>query len=324
MHATPQEGTIPPEDLTTIASCELCGGRAFRPELTASPWTLDRCMGCGLVFTNPRFTDQRLGRFYTAEYYETGASTCFEMQLVPPRFDDFELARACRALVRKASQPRSIDVGCGPGRLVEAFGCSGFVAKGIEPSAMAAATAQSRNRDISNATVRDMPSAAFDVVTAMHVLEHVPTAKEFVGECARILAPGGILVIEVPNYGSRHARALGPRWPHLYPDSHLYQFTPATLRRLITGAGVRVLKDRWLGGGMGGSSGSPRHEGSIGGGQSAAARPPESAGQRLKQLAWESRRALFALPGVQTFVRYAYWHLLGRGEYIRIFATKDS
>jgi SAM-dependent methyltransferase len=320
MQATPPEQALRLQDLTTVAVCEVCGGRTFASELSADPWKLDRCQGCGLVFTNPRFTEEKLNQFYTAEYYETGASTCFEMQLVPPRFDDFELARACRGLLRAARQPRSIDVGCGPGRLVEAFARSGFLAKGIEPSAMAAAQAQSRNRDITRATVADMRSNAFDVVTAMHVLEHVPTARAFVGECARILAPGGILVIEVPNYDSRNAKALGPRWPHLYPDSHLYQFAPATLRRLITGARLRVVRERWLGGGIGeAASSQPSREPAASG----AARQPAPTNP-LKVLAWESRRALFAIPGAQSMVRYAYWHLFGRGEYIRMFATKDA
>lgn len=320
MHATPQHPTPRPEDLTTVTVCEVCDGRTFTGELSADPWKLDRCQGCGLVFTNPRFTDEKLNRLYTAEYYETGASTCFEMQLVPPRFDDFELARVCLRLLRTSSQPRSIDVGCGPGRLVEAFARSGFVAKGIEPSAMAAATAQARNRDITNATVGDMPPNGFDVVTAMHVLEHVPTARAFVRECARILAPRGILVIEVPNYDSRNAKALGPRWPHLYPDSHLYQFAPATLRRLITGAGLRVVRERWLGGGMGEAAASqPSHEPA---GVDAARQPAPTT--QLKELVWESRRALFTVPGAQSLVRYAYWHLLGLGEYIRMFATKAA
>lgn len=320
MHATPDEQTLRPEDLTTVTVCEVCGGRTFAGELFADPWKLDRCQGCGLVFTNPRFTDQKLNQLYTAEYYETGASACFEMQLVPPRFDDFQLAQSCRAMLRTAKQPRSIDVGCGPGRLVEAFARSGFLAKGIEPSAMAAATAQSRNRDITNATVGDMPSTAFDVVTAMHVLEHVPTARTFVGECARILAPGGILVIEVPNYASRNSQALGPRWPHLYPDSHLYQFTPATLRRLIAGAGLRVVRERWLGGGIGEAATSQASREPA---ASDAARQPAPTNP-LKALVWESRRALFAIPGAQSLVRYAYWHLIGRGEYIRMFMTKDA
>lgn len=320
MHATPLKPTLLPQDLMTITACEVCGGRTFIGELSAEPWKLDRCQGCGLVFTNPRFTDEKLTQFYTEEYYETGASTCFEMQLVPPRFDDYALARTCRGLLRTSRQPRSIDVGCGPGRLVEAFARSGFLAKGIEPSAMAAATAQSRNRDITNATVGDMPSNAFEAVTAMHVLEHVPTARAFVKECARILAPGGILVIEVPNYDSRNAKALGSRWPHLYPDSHLYQFTPATLRRLITGAELRVARERWLGGGMSEArSAPPSQQPAL---ASATRQPPPI--NPIKALVWESRRALFAIPGAQSMVRYAFWHLFGRGEYIRMYATKDT
>ncbi len=69
-------------------------------------------------------------------------------------------------------------------------------------------------------------------------------------EAARLLRPGGLLIVRVPN-GAFHrqwARALGhlgplARWRSLdtYPILHLFSFGPGALRRLVEDAGFEVL-----------------------------------------------------------------------------------
>lgn len=40
----------------------------------------------------------------------------------------------------------------------------------------------------------------FDIVIAQHVIEHVPDRIAFIAECLRIVKPGGLIIIETPNY----------------------------------------------------------------------------------------------------------------------------
>jgi SAM-dependent methyltransferase len=99
----------------------------------------------------------------------------------------------------------------------------------------------------------------FDVVLANQVLEHIPNTDEFLEEIHRVLAPGGYLVVSIPNLGSwinivlllftiqpphcwvsdkwtgvgnplssmRHKRRPFP------PHSHLRLFTPRGMRELL-------------------------------------------------------------------------------------------
>jgi hypothetical protein len=72
------------------------------------------------------------------------------------------------------------------------------------------------------------------------VIEHLPSPAVEVKALARLLAPGGVLAVTTPNLASAHARLARGRWFLLKPEEHLYYFTPATLRRVLAGPGLRV------------------------------------------------------------------------------------
>ena len=77
----------------------------------------------------------------------------------------------------------------------------------------------------------------FDVVTAWHVVEHVPDPVAFIADLARVTRPGGLVLIETPVWGEI-AEAFGAEWRYLLPCEHVHLFTPDTLARLLAGAGL--------------------------------------------------------------------------------------
>jgi hypothetical protein len=71
-----------------------------------------------------------------------------------------------------------------------------------------------------------------------------------VREAARVLRPGGLLIVRVPNgaFHRRAARALGHLGPLVrwrswdtFPIMHLFSFEPGALRRVVEGGGFEVL-----------------------------------------------------------------------------------
>lgn len=81
----------------------------------------------------------------------------------------------------------------------------------------------------------------FDVITMHHVLEHIPDPIHFLSQEIRpLLKKDGLLVVEVPNFGSFESRINGEAWEDLKPWEHLNQFTPKTLRRCLQKTGFRV------------------------------------------------------------------------------------
>jgi SAM-dependent methyltransferase len=81
----------------------------------------------------------------------------------------------------------------------------------------------------------------FDCVTAFHVLEHVPDPIGAVRRMLGWLAPGGLLIVEVPNAGGLGARLFGQAWSGLELPRHLSHFTPDTLTAVVAQAGGRVV-----------------------------------------------------------------------------------
>jgi len=141
---------------------------------------------------------------------------------------------------------RLLDVGCGSGAYLLAMRDLGWEVHGVETDARSAEQA----REVWALDVRrgpleaaDLDPGTFDVVTLWHVLEHLPSPRQTLAACHRLLKPGGQLMLEVPNLAGPGARLFRERWFHIDAPRHLYAFNPTTLRRILAEAafaGVRV------------------------------------------------------------------------------------
>jgi SAM-dependent methyltransferase len=143
-------------------------------------------------------------------------------------------------------QGRYLDVGCGSGGALGVAQALGWQVAGVEVDAAAAAKARRFSPRVHVGDLLGAPFAPgeFDCVTAFHVLEHVPDPVAAVRRMLEWLAPGGLLVVEVPNAGGLGARLFGRAWSGLELPRHLSHFTPESLERLVTRAGGRVVW-RW-------------------------------------------------------------------------------
>jgi 2-polyprenyl-3-methyl-5-hydroxy-6-metoxy-1,4-benzoquinol methylase len=83
-------------------------------------------------------------------------------------------------------------------------------------------------------------TGSFDVVTLFDVLEHLVSPRKVVEEAARILRPGGLLFIFVPNWDSASRVLMGEQAHFIWPTHHLTYFTPTTLSNFITGLGLNI------------------------------------------------------------------------------------
>jgi 2-polyprenyl-3-methyl-5-hydroxy-6-metoxy-1,4-benzoquinol methylase len=84
--------------------------------------------------------------------------------------------------------------------------------------------------------------ASFDVVLCNHVIEHVPQPETVAGELARVLRPGGLAIVGVPNEGSALGRLRNRVLQRsiLKSTDHVNFFTRDSLSRLLNRAGLNV------------------------------------------------------------------------------------
>ncbi|NWG74286.1 MAG: class I SAM-dependent methyltransferase [Rubrivivax sp.] len=84
----------------------------------------------------------------------------------------------------------------------------------------------------------------FDAAILWHVLEHARDPRAQLTRLARLLRPGGVLGIRVPNAESFGSRVAGPWWPWMCPPTHLWFFSRRTLPRLLDDCGFEVIEVR--------------------------------------------------------------------------------
>lgn len=160
---------------------------------------------------------------------------------------------ALAALKRLPVGARVLDVGCGRAQLGEAARGLGLVVTGIELHPEATAVARSRIDRLIEADLLDLDTigaalgeARFDAIVFSDVLEHVAWPAQVLRDYLRWLAPGGVVVVSVPNVASWDSRLRLLAGSFRYTDSglmdrtHLRFFTVASARALLAEAGLLV------------------------------------------------------------------------------------
>ena len=233
-------------DLVEDRDCPLCRSERdrWRPLWTKDGFDFFTCTSCSVVFVAPILRAQ-----YTFEMYASSGimGTYFEMMRHPTR-DRFERAKYQYALqllsdLKGWTSGAILDVGCGTGRFLDVAIEAGWQAEGVEIERRCVEDARARGLTIHD---RFFQASAFDtsavnVISCWDVLEHLADPCGLVREMTAALAPGGVVVVSVPNVDSLAVRVLRQASTQFCGYSHVNYFGVATLRRLLQDAGLRIL-----------------------------------------------------------------------------------
>lgn len=233
--------------------CDFCGSDDPQPLFDAvdtnyhrpGQFRLVRCQTCHLVFLDPRPTAESLGRYYPDRDYG-----CYQHRDGAGPFATTDpLVRLVAAA--PGARVRICDVGCGDGAFLDAARQTGWDVAGVEINVYARQRCVDRLGEgvvaPSFAAAR-FPDESFDVVTFWHVLEHLPSPASALAEAERILKPGGVLALAVPNFGSLEAFLWRQDWIWVMAPTHFYHFTRPTLARYLARYGFAVVRIRQEGG----------------------------------------------------------------------------
>jgi ubiquinone/menaquinone biosynthesis C-methylase UbiE len=143
---------------------------------------------------------------------------------------------------------RLLDMGCGPGLFLAEAQKMGWDVEGVEISEWAVRHAREKMniKNISEGGLTALPTItenSFDVITCFDLIEHLVEPHKLLEELARILKPGGLLVITTPWFGSWLSRVMGGRWFSIMPE-HLHYFSCDSLQQLLGKSGFEVEKKR--------------------------------------------------------------------------------
>jgi 2-polyprenyl-3-methyl-5-hydroxy-6-metoxy-1,4-benzoquinol methylase len=137
-----------------------------------------------------------------------------------------------------------LDVGAGSGKLIRRLNrvrpCG---VSGIEPSGVLYDAYNLEALGVESITLPQLArrtQAAYDVVTVLDVIEHVPEAAEFVAALATVTKPGGHVFLSTPDAGGIPARLLGRRWQH-YNSYHFSLYNTQAMAEAARRGGFRIV-----------------------------------------------------------------------------------
>jgi 2-polyprenyl-3-methyl-5-hydroxy-6-metoxy-1,4-benzoquinol methylase len=228
---------MPNDKLPVI--CPACKNtHHFSPSFSFPEFKLITCESCGLIFIPA-------SDYLPPDYYEhyKDAATAVEVAKSNPELKRLVNLDRYHWLVKFKPSGKVLDVGAGWGHFVWAGKETAFEVQGIEPSkenaefAVTYLGAAVRHGSFYSMTERD----EFDVVTMWDVLEHINDPISFVQQTNRVLKPGGIVVIKVPDASSFSARFFGKNWYNIGHE-HVNLFGKKNLSSLLEREGFQVIK----------------------------------------------------------------------------------
>ena len=230
------------------------------------PAELRRAPG-GYLQVWPRPSPESLRTLYEENFYEEDKSNYLSDVERDRAFWDatWSMRRTLLEDALPASRRRILDVGCSGGFLLDHFQQHGWTGVGIEPSPRATRWARDHfgldvfcgelldyTSDLHDTKDSDSPSRAeriaarpFDAIHSAQVLEHVLDPEACVEHMADLLAPGGVLYVEVPNdfnvfQETARERLDKPTW-WVAPSHHLNYFDYESLGGLLARYGLEEI-----------------------------------------------------------------------------------
>ncbi|MFH1559934.1 MAG: class I SAM-dependent methyltransferase [Chloroflexota bacterium] len=270
--------------------CNLCGGDDTKLLLTEQGSPIVECRRCSLVYVNPRLTMQSRDRYYRElqsvpidevspllpdpEFAHASAMAEYWGKIDRNTLKEYILAfqRGLLTQISAMVPPgRLLDVGCGWGYfLLMAKEEFGYEVHGVDPSKKLAEVCRDQRglENVVQGSIEEIEvqQGFFDVVTLMDVLEHLADPGCVLQKINTMLRPGGAVFIKVPNvaYLKIKARVFSSKFimgrlnalpdvEVMHPREHLYNFSPKTLRALLSKHGFEGMRFSYYGGGLTGS-----------------------------------------------------------------------
>ena len=201
----------------------VCGMTRHAPRLWNASEDHLLCDGCGLFLRRTLPSDDEIAARYRRNYWVE-----FSQEQVSTARDNVYRHAMTRIHARRGAPGTLVDVGCGAGRLLMYAQIRGWRAVGFELCEQAAEHGRASGATIHRQNWLPCPleSESADAVTFVNVLDHLPRPFDALAEAWRVLRPGGVLYVRVPN-GPLHAQLSKLAFVLQIPDFaivHLYGF----------------------------------------------------------------------------------------------------
>lgn len=222
-------------------TCDLCDSAALElayvPEATRRGLSIHICNHCGLVQSLPRIdrTTREVANVSSgADWGNVRYGKGFRTAAHSALFGSLGLL----------GHPRILDVGANRGSFIDAALAAWPNTRitAIEPDGRVTAPYEGRaNVTLLRRRIEEAPfePGTFDLIYSSHTLEHLKSPRATLLEHAKALAPGGRLLLEVPDISIIGSHDIVEEW---FIDKHLTHFSGGTLCTALAAADLEIVR----------------------------------------------------------------------------------
>jgi SAM-dependent methyltransferase len=236
-------------------NCARCGGwdadrviqsPDYELHIDAS-FEISLCRNCGHIYTSVRPDYNTLfSKFYPDDYLCYGGKSGVTGLIDRKRMEVQAAQRAemVKAFVGEQRLVKLLEVGCATGEFIKT--CRrrfGWEVTGIEPNRQLSDVLNREGYPVVSSMLEDaeIPSEQYDVVSLFNVLEHLWDSVYSLKRINRLLKPGGLVVVEIPDFDSPSRKRFGKYWFLYHLPRHLSHFTKKSLTSLMEECGFEKM-----------------------------------------------------------------------------------
>lgn len=234
-------------ETSSINLCPYCHAKAkaflsatdINRQITDEVFSYSQCVECGLVFMDE--IPEEIAPYYTGGYQPIPTSLA-ELRVLASK-EKYRL----EPILRYKRSGKLLELGPWIGIFSSNAKDAGFDVTAIDMSIDCINFLQ--NVLNIKAIKSDEPAAAvanlnehFEAVVLWHCLEHFPRPWEVVQQITRVLQPGGVVLVALPNIESYEFSVLKSRWTHIDAPRHLHFYPMTSLTALFKANGLRCVE----------------------------------------------------------------------------------
>ena len=202
-----------------------------------------KCRQCHTVYLRTRMKTAAMEKLYQT-YADEGSHLALPANMAEASASPWKRDYFLQEIL-SVNQTRGplLDVGCGWGAFLLGARQNGFDPIGIELTRKAVRYANEELRlPVVDTQFLDTPLApnSVQLLTMIHVLEHLPQPKQAIAKAFDTLRPDGLFCGIVPNIESFCSRKQGDGWYWLDPNYHYVHYSATTLRAHLEAAGFKI------------------------------------------------------------------------------------
>jgi len=202
------------------------------------------CESCFLRVTKPFPDKENIANYYSSdEYISHSENRSGIFDYIYGFVRSYQLNKK-RKLIGKYFDNNSgkiLDIGCGTGEFLQIMKKYNWDISGVDTSDKARKIVKSKlNIHVKDPKDWINSNEKFDVITCWHSLEHVHEPWLYLEKIKKILNPGGLLIVALPNYQSTDAKIYKEFWAAYDTPRHLYHFTIQSMNKMIHPQGFTI------------------------------------------------------------------------------------